>query len=194
MKLRNAPVKVNPDSLPSPPHPGICGALVGLHHHIGSSLSPQYVGDSRVLSLLSWGMWGIRRGLILIQDGGDRSHKDFWVYNRTWERTQVFTGICGICVIVSQINTSINLGYGFKEASALILRSWWLFVSLLRKDSLSECRWYNLWNVMTKVFLEINCWDSNTPVFAENFPFLENIFGLAPVFAKILLVFEILPC
>ena len=41
MKLRNAPVKVNPDP------------EVGLYHHIGSSLSPQYVGDSRVLSLLS---------------------------------------------------------------------------------------------------------------------------------------------
>ena len=38
---------------PRPPHPRICEALVGLHHHIGSSLSPQYVGDSRLLSLLS---------------------------------------------------------------------------------------------------------------------------------------------
>ena len=28
-----------------PPHPGTCGALVGLYHHIGNSLSPQYVGD-----------------------------------------------------------------------------------------------------------------------------------------------------
>ena len=44
-----APVKVNPD----PPHPGTCGALVGLYHHIGSPLSPQYVGDSRVFLLLS---------------------------------------------------------------------------------------------------------------------------------------------
>ena len=47
----NAPVKVNPD--PPPPHPGTCGALVGLYRHIGSSLSPQYVGDSRVFLLLS---------------------------------------------------------------------------------------------------------------------------------------------
>ena len=28
------------------PHPGICGTLVVLYHHIGSSLSPQYVGNS----------------------------------------------------------------------------------------------------------------------------------------------------
>ena len=52
------------------------------------------MGDSHILPLLSGGMWGIGRGFVLIQDGGDRSHKDFWVYNRTWERTQVFTGIC----------------------------------------------------------------------------------------------------
>ena len=45
--LGNAPVKVNPDPIPPPP-PGTCGALVGLYHHIGSSLSPQYVGDSRI--------------------------------------------------------------------------------------------------------------------------------------------------
>ena len=63
MKLRNAPVKVNPD----PPHPGTCGALVGLYHHIGSSLSPQYVGDSRVFLLLSYGMWGISAGFVLIK-------------------------------------------------------------------------------------------------------------------------------
>ena len=65
----NAPVKVNP-APPPPPHPGTCGALVGLYHHIGSSLSPQHVGDSRVFLLLSWGMWGISRGFVLIQDGG----------------------------------------------------------------------------------------------------------------------------
>ena len=85
----NAPVKVNLDI----PHPGICGALVGLYHHIGSSLSPQYVGDSRVLSLLALGMRGISRGFVLIQDGGDRFRKDFWVHFGTLERTQVFTGI-----------------------------------------------------------------------------------------------------
>ena len=99
----NAPVKVNPD--PQPPKPGICGALVGLYHHICSSLSPQYVGNSRVLSLLSWGMWGISRGFVLIQDGGDRSRKDLWVRLGTLERTQVFTGICGIRFTVIQINT-----------------------------------------------------------------------------------------
>ena len=38
---------------PPPPHPGICEALLGLYYHNGSSLSPQYVGDSRVFLLLS---------------------------------------------------------------------------------------------------------------------------------------------
>ena len=111
-----APVKVNPDR-PSPT-PGYV-ALVGLCHH---TLSPQYAGDSHVLSLLSWGMLGINRGFVLIQDGGNHSHKDFRVYFGTWERTQVFTIICGICLIVIQINSSINLGHGFKKAKALILR------------------------------------------------------------------------
>ena len=31
---KHASVKVNPD--PPPPHPGTCGALVGLYRHIGS--------------------------------------------------------------------------------------------------------------------------------------------------------------
>ena len=131
-----APVKVNPE----PPHPGICGALVGLYHHISSSLSSQYVGDSHVFLRLSWGMWGISRGFILIQDGGDHSHKDFWEYFSTWERTQVFTGISVIHRIVRQIYTSINLGHGFKKANALILRiANDFFVLLLRKDNFSEC-------------------------------------------------------
>ena len=90
---------------PSPLHPGICGALVGLYHHIGSSLSPRYVGDSRILS---WGMWGISRRFDVIRDCTDRSRKDFWVHFRILERTQVFTGICGIRFIVIQVNTSIN--------------------------------------------------------------------------------------
>ena len=30
------------------------------------------------------------------------------------------TGICGICFSVIHINTSINLGHGFKKANALI--------------------------------------------------------------------------
>ena len=59
------------------------------------------------------------RGFVLIQDGGDHSHMDFWEYFSTWERTQVFTGICGIWRIVRQIYTSINLGHGFKKANAL---------------------------------------------------------------------------
>ena len=80
------------------------------------------MGDSRVLSLLSRGMWGISRGFFLIQDGGDRSHKDFWVHFGTLERTQVFTGISGIRVILIQVNTSLNLGHGFKKANALTLR------------------------------------------------------------------------
>ena len=46
----NVLVKVKPGT-PSL-HPGICGALVGLHHHVDNSLSPQYVGDSLVFSLL----------------------------------------------------------------------------------------------------------------------------------------------
>ena len=75
------------------------------------------MGDSRVLSLLSWGMWGISQEFVLIQDGGDRSRKDVWVHFATLERTQVFTGICGIRFIVIQINTSINLGHGFKTNS-----------------------------------------------------------------------------
>ena len=67
-------------------------------------------------------MWGISSGFVLIQDGGDHSCKDFWVHFGTVERTQVFTGICGIHFIVIQINTLINLGHGFKKANALILR------------------------------------------------------------------------
>ena len=52
-------------------------------------------------------MWGISRGFVLIQDGGDRSRKDFW---HIGEWTQVFTGICEIHFIVIQINASINIG------------------------------------------------------------------------------------
>ena len=81
---------------------------MGLYYHIGSSLSPQYVGDSRVFFLLSRGMWGISKGFVLNQDGGDHSHKDFWEYFSTWQQTQVFTGICGIRRIVMQIYTSIK--------------------------------------------------------------------------------------
>ena len=50
-------------------------------------------------------MWGISGGFVLIQDGGDRSFKDVWVHFGILERTQVFTGICGIHFIVIQINT-----------------------------------------------------------------------------------------
>ena len=35
-------------------------------------------------------------GFVLIQDGGDRPCKDFWVHFGTLKWTQVFTGICGI--------------------------------------------------------------------------------------------------
>ena len=41
----------------------------------------------------------------------------------------VFTAICGIRLIVIQINTSINLGHGFKKANTLILRFRLFFVS-----------------------------------------------------------------
>ena len=53
-------------------------------------------------------------GSCSIQDGGDRSRKGFWVHFGALERTQVFTGSCGIHFIVIQINTSVNLGHGFK--------------------------------------------------------------------------------
>ena len=65
-------------------------------------------------------MWGISRGFVLIQDGGDRSRKDFWVHFATLERTQdVYPGGGGgyFPFIVIQINTSINLGHGFKTNS-----------------------------------------------------------------------------
>ena len=108
--------------------------------------------------------------------------------NISAHRTQVFTGICGIRRIVRQIYTPINLGHGFKQANALILRCQWVFVPLLRKDNFSEY----LWNVMTKIVLKLNCGDPNPPFLAENLPFLENIFDL-PFSLNILLVFETLP-
>ena len=64
-------------------------------------------------------MWSSSRGFVLIQDGGDRPRKDLWIHFGALERTQVFTGICGIRFIGIQINTSINLGHGFKKANAL---------------------------------------------------------------------------
>ena len=78
-------------------------------------------------------MWGIRafcrscpeecisRGFVPIQDGGDRSCKDFWVHFSTWDhsrwRIQALTGIRGIRFILIQISTSINLGHEFKKAN-----------------------------------------------------------------------------
>ena len=55
---------------------------------------------------------------MLNQDGGDHFRQDFWVHFGALERTQVFTGICGIRFIVIQINTSINLGQRFRKAKA----------------------------------------------------------------------------
>ena len=127
-----------------------------------------------------------------IQDGGDRSCKDFWVHFGTLEWTKVFTGSCGMLFIVIQINKSINLGHGFKKANSLILRCQWLFVLLLRKDNLSECCWYNFWYVMTKIVLKINWGDYNPLVLAENLLFLENISDLL-FLINILLVFETPP-
>ena len=157
-------------TLPPSPHPGICGALLPYWQLFGSPVC----GDSLILSLLSWGMWGISRGFVLIQDGGDCSCKDFWVHFGTLKWTQVFTGICEIRFIVFQINrcTSINLEHGFKKANyALILRCQWLFVSLLHKVKLSECCLYtcNLWERFG---------DSSSPVLVKNFLFLENISSL----------------
>ena len=62
--------------------------------------------------------FGISQGIGSNQDGGDR----FWVHFGTLERTQVFTGICGIRFTVIQINTSNNSEHGFKKAKALVLR------------------------------------------------------------------------
>ena len=54
---------------------------------------------------------------VLIQDGGDHSHRDFWVYFGTWERTQVFTGICEIRRIaqgsITDMVGSIQLTFPF---------------------------------------------------------------------------------
>ena len=63
-------------------------------------------------------------------------------------------------------------------------------LSLLGKDNLSECCRYNLWNIMTKVALKINCRDFHPPILAENLP--EYISGL-PFLLNILLVFETRP-
>lgn len=49
-----------------------------------------------------------------------------------WQ-TQVFTGICRIRLIVLQISISINLGHGFTETNASIVRCRWIFVLLLHK-------------------------------------------------------------
>ena len=59
-------------------------------------------------------MWSISGGFLLIQDGDDHSRKDFWVHFGTLERTQLFMGISGICFIVIQVSTLLNLGHGFK--------------------------------------------------------------------------------
>ena len=95
----------------------------------------------------------IGRRFVVIQDGGDRSRKDFWVHFGALEQTQVFKGFCGIRFIGIKIITSFNLGYGFNKANVLILRSRSLFVSLFCKDNVSECC----------------CGGSNSPVFGEYF-------------------------
>ena len=138
---RNAPVKVNPEP-PPPPSPArdTWSFIEALSRYWQAG--PQSVGDSRR-------MWSVSRGFVLIQDGGDLSRKDFLVHFGTLERTQGFTGICEIHFIVIQINTLINLKHGLKKADALILRCRWLLVSLLCKDNVSKCCWFNLWNVMT---------------------------------------------
>ena len=178
-KLINAPVKVNPDPAPLPPQ-DMGGFSRALSPYWQPFESPVCGGFAHFVAL-SWGMWGICRGFVLFQDGGGRSHKD------TCKCSQVF-----VESVFIQINTSINLGHGFKKANALIFRCRWRFVSLLRKDKVSECCWYNLWNVLTKIVLKINCGDSNPPVLAENLPFLENISDV-PFSLNILLVFETLP-
>ena len=98
-------------SKPWPLPPSTCGALVGLYLHMDSSLSPQYVGDSHVLSLWCGGMWGVSRGFVLIQDGDHHSCKDFWVYFATrdhWRwRTQMLTCICGIWFLFKSVHRLI---------------------------------------------------------------------------------------
>ena len=149
---------------------------MGLYHHIYWQLLESPVcGGFVPFVALSWGMWGISRWFILIQVGGDHSRKDFWVHLSTLEWTEVFTSICGIRFIVIEINTSVDLGRWFKKANAVILRCWWLFVCCsIKATFLNVADNYNLWNVMTKIALKVNCGDSNLPILAEN---LQTIFG-----------------
>ena len=139
---------------------------MGPYHHIASSLRLQYVGDSHILSLLSWGMWALV---------GNSFSSKMAVIVPT--RTSGYITVHGSGNKCSQVFVeSVLLLY--KSIHRLMLGMDWLFVLLLRQDNLSKWRWYNLWNVTTKVVLEINCGDSNSPVLAENLPFLENISGL----------------
>ena len=142
--------------------------------------SPVCGGFARFL-LSSWGMWGISRGFVLIQDDGDHSHKDFWEYFSTWERTQVFIGICGIRRIVMQIYTSINLGHRFKKANASILRCRWFFVPLLSKYNFSER--FNIYGVLwLKLSLNLTVEIPTLPFGREPSVFRE--YFRPPVFAK----------
>ena len=67
--------------------------------------------------------------LIKLRWPKNKSIYDFWEYFSTWERTQVFIGICGIRRIVMQIYTSINLGHGFKKANAFNIEMEMIFCS-----------------------------------------------------------------
>ena len=115
-----APVEVNSD--PSTPT-CTCGALLGLISVLTELRNPQYVGNSRVLSPLCRGKGDISRGFVLIQDGGHRSCKDFWIHFATRNHSrwwmQVLTEICEIHFIVIQISASIDLGHGFKNANTI---------------------------------------------------------------------------
>ena len=68
-------------------------------------------------------MWGISRGFVLIQDGGDHSYKDFWVNFGTLEWTKVFRYLFN--PLYCHLNQYIDLR----------LRYRWPFVSLLRRDN-----------------------------------------------------------
>ena len=111
--------KPRPATPPPPPTQGTCGALVGLYWQLFES--PVCGGFARFFCFCpeEYGAL-VHTGFVLIQDGDDHSHKDFWEYFSTWEWTQMFTGICGIRRIVMQINTSINLGHGFNIEMPLI--------------------------------------------------------------------------
>ena len=114
--LSYTPVNVNPD-----PHPGTWSFGGTLSRYWQLFESPVHGGFAHFVALFLKNV-GIIRGFVLIQDGRDSFLQGlpgtFWhigadtsVHRYLWNP-----------FIVIQINTSINLGHGFKKANALILR------------------------------------------------------------------------